>query len=89
MYARRANRCLTHGNRFLYTQFLSLDACFRVKRYDVSDETKDPIIDEGLAYFIPDKPYKELVKKYKAQAPVSTIKLRAAPPFTQWLVTSI
>ena len=58
--------------RFLYMQFLSLDACFRVKRYDVSDESKDPIMDEGLAYFVPDKPYKELVKRYKTQAPVST-----------------
>ena len=58
---------------FLYRHFVSLDACFRVKRFDVSDETKDPIIDEGLAYFVPDKPYKELVKKYKTQAPVSIV----------------
>ena len=66
------SQCVSHRTaRFLYTQFLSLDACFRVKHFDVSSETKDPIIDDGLAYFVPDKPYKELVKKYKSQAPVS------------------
>ena len=56
--------------RFLYWLFVSLDACFRVKRYDVSDEKTDPILDDGLAYFVPNGPYKEQVKKYKNQAAV-------------------
>lgn len=60
-------------HRYLYFMFVSLDACFRVKRFDISDEKKDPIIDDGLAYFVADGPYKEQVKKYKNQAPVSTL----------------
>lgn len=56
---------------FLYTHFVSLDACFCIKRYDISDETKDPIIDDGLAYFVSEGPYKEKIKKYKGQTPVS------------------
>ena len=42
-----------------------------VKRYAVSDENKDPILDDGLAYFVPHGPYKEQIKKYKNQAAVS------------------
>ena len=41
-----------------------------MKRYAVSDEQKDPIIDDGQAYFVPNGPYLEMVKKYKGQAPV-------------------
>ena len=55
----------------MYWLFVSLDACFRVKRYSISDEKKDPIMDEGMAYFVPSGPYKAQVKKYKNQAPVS------------------
>ena len=51
--------------------FASLDACFRIKRFDISDENKDPILDDGLAYFVKNAPYKEQLKKYKNQAAVS------------------
>lgn len=49
-----------------------MDACFRVKRYAISNEDKDPILDDGLAYWVKDGPYKEQIKKYKNQPAVST-----------------
>lgn len=56
---------------WLYTLFTSIDACFRVKRYDVSNETKDPIIDDGLSYFVKNEPYKKELAKYGDQDEVS------------------
>ena len=56
--------------RFLYWLILSLDACFRVKRYDVSSVLKDPIMDDGWAYFVADGPYKEFLKQFKEQTEV-------------------
>ncbi|KAF7795849.1 hypothetical protein EIP86_007016 [Pleurotus ostreatoroseus] len=55
------------SDRFLYRLCISLDACFRVKRFAVSDETKDPVIDDGLAYFVQERPYKEQIAKYAGQ----------------------
>lgn len=53
--------------------YVSLDACFRVKRYDISDDNKDPVMDDGMAYFVKRGPYKEQLKKYKNQNAVSTL----------------
>ena len=64
--------------RWLYTLFTSIDACFRVKRYDVSNEVKDPIIDDGLSYFVKNEPYKKELAKYGDQDEVSL----AGPLFT-------
>lgn len=68
---------LTTIHRYLYWLFVSLDACFQIKRYDVSDENKDPILDDGLAYFIKNGPYQTQIKKYKNQKPVSVQPLQA------------
>ena len=51
--------------------YVSLDACFRIKRYDISDDEKDPVMDDGMAYFVKRGPYKEQLKKYKGQNAVS------------------
>ncbi|KAF7795561.1 hypothetical protein EIP86_006723 [Pleurotus ostreatoroseus] len=60
------------ADKFLYRLHVSLDACFRVKRFAVSDEIKDPIIDDGLAYFVEETPYKAEIAKYKGQKPMGS-----------------
>ena len=50
-----------------------LDGCFRVKRYKVSSEEKDPIIDNGWGFFVEESGYKEQLKKYVSQKAVSSI----------------
>lgn len=50
--------------------FVSLDACFRVKRYKISSVEQDPIIDNGMAFFVEEREYKEQVKKYRNQKEV-------------------
>lgn len=39
------------AHRFLYALFLALDANFRMQRKDVSSETEDPDLGNGLAFF--------------------------------------
>ncbi|GJE98381.1 CxC2 domain-containing protein [Phanerochaete sordida] len=58
--------------KYLYWMYVSLDACFRIKRYDISDAEKDPVLDDGMAYFVKRDPYKEQLKKYKNQNAMST-----------------
>lgn len=55
----------------MYWLFVSLDTCFRIKWYDISDDNKDPVLDDGMAYFMKRGPYKEQLKKYKGQTAVS------------------
>ena len=57
-------------SRYLYSFLLSLDACFRVKRYKVSSVEKDPIIDNGWAFFVEETEYREQLKKYVGQKEV-------------------
>lgn len=59
--------------RWLYRLFTSIDACFRIKRYDVSSEEKDLILDDGLSYFVKNEPYHKELAKHGAQEEVSTI----------------
>ncbi|KAK7675926.1 hypothetical protein QCA50_021145 [Cerrena zonata] len=54
-------------DRWLYTLFTSIDACFRVKQYDISSEAKDPIIDDGLSYYVKNEPYHKELAKHGAQ----------------------
>ena len=51
--------------------YVSLDACFRIKRYKISDEEKDPILGSGWAYFVEDAGYKEVLAEYGEQQEVS------------------
>ena len=41
-----------------------MDANFRLKRRDVSSETKDPSYSAGWSYFVPEKEYKEFLAEY-------------------------
>ncbi|KAJ7590359.1 hypothetical protein C8J56DRAFT_783650, partial [Mycena floridula] len=45
--------------RFIYTLFLAMDACFRLKQKIVSSDGKDPGLATGFAYFVEDPPYRE------------------------------
>ena len=50
--------------RFLYALFLSLDANFQMKRKKVSNDERDPSLNEGWAYFVEEGPYKEHLTKH-------------------------
>ncbi|KAF8196616.1 hypothetical protein K438DRAFT_1585485 [Mycena galopus ATCC 62051] len=58
--------------RFLYTLFLAIDACFRLKRKKVSSWAADPSIQDGWAYFVPSVEYHEFVKTLGDQKEMST-----------------
>ncbi|KAF7337266.1 CxC2 domain-containing protein [Mycena sanguinolenta] len=50
------------NQRFLYAIFLTIDACFRLKRKKILSWWADPSIQDGWAYFVPSQPYAEFAK---------------------------
>ncbi|KAK7045904.1 hypothetical protein VNI00_007335 [Paramarasmius palmivorus] len=44
--------------QYLYTMFLAVDACFRLKRKLVSSEVADPGLGTGWSYMVEDEPYR-------------------------------
>ncbi len=48
----------------------ALDACFRLKRRDVSSKEKDPILGAGWGYFVEDDAYEEILMGYGTQKDV-------------------
>lgn len=50
---------------------IAIDACFRLKRRDVSNVEKDPILGSGWGYFVEDAGYHELLRSYGDQDEVS------------------
>lgn len=44
---------------------VALDACFRLKRHDVSSLTKDPILGDG--YFVAGEGYRAVLEAYGDQ----------------------
>ncbi|KAF7343557.1 CxC2 domain-containing protein [Mycena sanguinolenta] len=58
--------------RFLYTIFLAIDACFRLKRKKISTWAADPSLQDGWAYFVRSGPYLEFVKTLGEQKEMST-----------------
>lgn len=58
-------------NRFLYTLMIAVDANFRLKRRMVSNNSRDPAISSGSAYFVEDEPYREHILNYADQEDVS------------------
>ncbi|KAK7026742.1 hypothetical protein VNI00_015515 [Paramarasmius palmivorus] len=47
---------------FLYYKFLSVDACFRLKRRAISSEAGDPGLFTGLAYYVDQGPYQKWMR---------------------------
>ncbi|KAJ7729886.1 hypothetical protein B0H14DRAFT_3518191 [Mycena olivaceomarginata] len=58
--------------RFLYTIFLAIDACFRLKRKKISSWLRDPSLQDGWAYFVRSFLYEDFVKTLGEQTEMST-----------------
>ncbi len=46
---------------------VAIDACFRLKRRDVSSTEKDPILGSGWGYFVEDEGYQAIIGGYGSQ----------------------
>ncbi|KAK7018429.1 CxC2 domain-containing protein [Favolaschia claudopus] len=58
--------------RFLYTFFLALDACFRLKRRLISSALRDPGLGTGWSYFLEPEPYRKYLLTVTKQDEMST-----------------
>ncbi|KAK6964695.1 CxC2 domain-containing protein [Favolaschia claudopus] len=58
--------------RYLYTFFLALDACFRLKRRLVSSALRDPALGAGWSYFCEPEPYRQYLLTVTNQTEMST-----------------
>ncbi|KAL0566303.1 hypothetical protein V5O48_015717 [Marasmius crinis-equi] len=58
--------------QFLYAVMVCIDFNFRLKGQLVSSWTRDPGLGDGLAYFVPRKPYEDYIKKHVSEEDVST-----------------
>ncbi|KAG2045963.1 hypothetical protein BDR06DRAFT_985710 [Suillus hirtellus] len=58
--------------KFLYAIFLALDANFRLKNHLRSSEAGDPGLHTGLAYFVPNKPYRAHILNNASQNDISS-----------------
>ncbi|KAJ7027741.1 hypothetical protein C8F04DRAFT_964879 [Mycena alexandri] len=56
----------------LYTLFLGLDACFRLKRRLISSELRDPGLGTGWAYMVENGPYREYLRTVTDQKEMNT-----------------
>ncbi|KAF7323380.1 CxC2 domain-containing protein [Mycena chlorophos] len=56
----------------LYTQFIAVDVCFRLKRGMVSSNAKDPPLSDGWAYMVEGRPYREYLLTIKDQEEISS-----------------
>ncbi|KAK7020693.1 hypothetical protein VNI00_017635 [Paramarasmius palmivorus] len=66
------------SKQFLYHKFISIDACFRLKRRAISSEKKDPGLYSGLAYFVPQIEYQSWMKEVPEQKETNTCSSLAA-----------
>ncbi|KAK7025333.1 hypothetical protein VNI00_016115 [Paramarasmius palmivorus] len=57
---------------FIYTLFLAVDACFRLKRKMVSSEAADPGLGTGWSYMVPDEPYRRYLLSTTNESEMST-----------------
>ncbi|THV01339.1 hypothetical protein K435DRAFT_853897 [Dendrothele bispora CBS 962.96] len=57
---------------FIYTMFLSFDACFRLKRKRISNWKKDPSLQDGWAYFVENGPYLDWCRRMEKQTEMCT-----------------
>ncbi|KAF6746462.1 hypothetical protein DFP72DRAFT_992812 [Ephemerocybe angulata] len=59
--------------RYIHALNLALDACFRLKRKDVSSEAADPGLSRGFSYFVKQGKFSEFLKKHEDEVePKST-----------------
>ncbi|TRM55184.1 hypothetical protein BD626DRAFT_579197 [Schizophyllum amplum] len=48
---------------FLYTKTLCLDACFRLKRRQISSWERDPALGDGMSYLVESQPFERYLKE--------------------------
>ncbi|KAF8143039.1 hypothetical protein K438DRAFT_1520754, partial [Mycena galopus ATCC 62051] len=60
------------AKRYLYTIFLAINACFRLKRKKISSWAVDLSLQDGWAYFVTSGPYMKFVEKLGEQKEMST-----------------
>ncbi|KAJ8482732.1 hypothetical protein ONZ45_g14849 [Pleurotus djamor] len=58
--------------KFIYTLFIALDACFRLKRRLVSSVKKDPGLGIGWSYFVEREPFRKYLLGVTDQKEIST-----------------
>ncbi|OJT12474.1 hypothetical protein TRAPUB_10982 [Trametes pubescens] len=58
--------------KYMYWLTVAVDACFRLKRRDVSSTQKDPFLGNGWGYFVEDTGYHEVLKGYQDQDEMSS-----------------
>ncbi|KAJ8496340.1 hypothetical protein ONZ45_g12490 [Pleurotus djamor] len=58
--------------RYIYTLFIALDACFRLKRRLVSSVKKDPGLGIGWSYFVEREPFRKYLLGVTDQKEIST-----------------
>ncbi|KAJ7822848.1 hypothetical protein B0H13DRAFT_2241584 [Mycena leptocephala] len=68
---KRGGRATAYDSH-IYTLFLALDACFRLKRRLVSSELKDPGLGTGWAYMVENEPYREYLRTVTDQKEMQT-----------------
>ncbi|KAJ7175530.1 hypothetical protein C8R46DRAFT_1160834 [Mycena filopes] len=64
--------------RHLFTLFIGLDACFRLKRRLISSQMKDPGLGTGWAYMVENEPYREYLHTVTNQKEMTTCRGLAA-----------
>ncbi|KAJ8487283.1 hypothetical protein ONZ45_g14392 [Pleurotus djamor] len=69
---------LPKGQQYLYTLFIALDACFRLKRRLVSSVKKDPGLGIGWSYFVEREPFREYLLGVTDQKEMNTCSSLAA-----------
>ncbi|KJA24436.1 hypothetical protein HYPSUDRAFT_136378, partial [Hypholoma sublateritium FD-334 SS-4] len=52
------------SEQWLYTQFVAIDANFRLKRFNVSSGERDPGLNHGYAYIVEEKKFKHYLSIY-------------------------
>lgn len=60
---------IDNPSRWLYTLFLGIDANFRLKRLDVSNDARDPGLNHGYAYIVEEKKFKAYLAEYDTKIP--------------------
>ncbi|THU93273.1 hypothetical protein K435DRAFT_670546, partial [Dendrothele bispora CBS 962.96] len=60
------------AQRFKFWLFLAIDACFRLKRRQVSSEGRDPALGGGWGYFVEWEPYRRFLLSVTDQQELST-----------------
>ncbi|KAJ8473447.1 hypothetical protein ONZ45_g16298 [Pleurotus djamor] len=63
---------LPPSQRFIYTLFIALDACFRLKRRLVSSVKRDPGMGIGWSYFVEREPFRSYLLNVTDQKEMST-----------------